>query len=237
MFNLDETFLLNNSYFLQKDLYLKSFLYSFGVFSFIDLLRGQVAEIDLLQLVPGFYLILLFISLIVLIVFSTFLLKLPLDIDNKKAAGTKTVFRINSINNSKISFFLFSMSALVTLTTTIPLSLDSFNSYGEKTLENLWSIDEVLNLETILLTTILSISQSPIVLLSGLTSEIIINSLPEYWKIISFIIFAISGLLTPTIDGYTQLSFAFSSFTLFFLVISILEKRLNLKLTGTLVLA
>ena len=61
MFNLDETFLLNNSYVVQKDLYLKSFLYSFGVFSFIDLLRGQVAEIELLQLVPGFYLILLFI--------------------------------------------------------------------------------------------------------------------------------------------------------------------------------
>jgi hypothetical protein len=103
MFNLDETFLLNNSYVVQKDLYLKSFLYSFGVFSFIDLLRGQVAEIDLLQLVPGFYLVLLFISLVVLTVFSTFFLKIPLEIDNKKAGGTKTTFRINSINNSKIS--------------------------------------------------------------------------------------------------------------------------------------
>jgi Sec-independent protein secretion pathway component TatC len=203
----------------------------------MELLRAQVAEIDLLQLVPGFYLVLLFISLIVLTFFSTFFLKIPLDIDNKKAGGTKTTFRINSINNSKISFFLFSMSVLVALTTTIPLSLDSFNSYGEKTLENLWSIDEVLNLETILFTTLLSISQFPIVLLAGLTSEIVINSLPEYWKIISFIIFAVSGLLTPTIDGYTQLSFAFSAFALFFLIISILEKRLNLKLTGTLILA
>jgi Sec-independent protein secretion pathway component TatC len=203
----------------------------------MELLRAQVAEIDLLQLVPGFYLVLLFISLIVLTFFSTFFLKIPLDIDNKKAGGTKTTFRINSINNSKISFFLFSMSILVALTTTIPLSLDSFNSYGEKTLENLWSIDEVLNLETILFTTLLSISQFPVVLLAGLTSEIVINSLPEYWKIISFIIFAVSGLLTPTIDGYTQLSFAFSAFALFFLIISILEKRLNLKLTGTLILA
>jgi hypothetical protein len=203
----------------------------------MELLRAQVAEIDLLQLVPGFYLVLLFISLIVLTFFSTFFLKIPLDIDNKKAGGTKTTFRINSINNSKIFFFLFSMSILVSLTTTIPLSLDSFNSYGEKTLENLWSIDEVLNLETILFTTLLSISQFPVVLLAGLTSEIVINSLPEYWKIISFVIFAVSGLLTPTIDGYTQLSFAFSAFALFFLIISILEKRLNLKLTGTLILA
>jgi hypothetical protein len=237
MFNLDETFSLNNSYFFQKDLYLKSFLYSFGVFCFIELLRGQVAEIDLLQLVPGFYLILLFISLIVLILFSTFIIKIPLDLDNKKSSGTKTIFRINSITNSKISFFLFSMSALFGLTTTIPLSLDSFNSYGEKTLENLWSIDEVLNLETILFTTLLSLSQLPVILLTGLTSEIFINLLPEYWKIISFSIFAIAGLLTPTIDGYTQLSFAFSAFSLFFVIINILEKRLNLKLTGTLILA
>jgi len=131
----------------------------------------------------------------------------------------------------------FSSGGLGEAQTNLLLSLDSFNSYGEKTLENLWSIDEVLNLETILFTTLLSISQFPVVLLAGLTSEIVINSLPEYWKIISFIIFAVSGLLTPTIDGYTQLSFAFSAFALFFLIISILEKRLNLKLTGTLILA
>jgi hypothetical protein len=222
---LDETFSLDNSYFSQKDLYLKIFLYSFGVFSFMELLRAQVAEIDLLQLVPGFYLVLLFISLVVLTVFSTFFLKIPLEIDNKKAGGTKTTFRINSINNSKISFFLFSMSVLVALTTTIPLSLDSFNSYGEKTLENLWSIDEVINLEAVLLIILIFLSQFPSVIVSILTNEIGANYLPEFWKPISLIIFLASGFLTPTIDGYTQLSFAFSALTLYLLVINVIKKH------------
>jgi len=60
MFNLDEPLVINNSYFVQRDLYLKAFLYSVGVVTFIDFLRNQVSEINLLQLVPGFYLVLLF---------------------------------------------------------------------------------------------------------------------------------------------------------------------------------
>jgi hypothetical protein len=58
MFNLDEPLVINNSYFVQRDLYLKAFLYSFGVIIFIEIVRSQIAEIDLLQLIPGFYLIL-----------------------------------------------------------------------------------------------------------------------------------------------------------------------------------
>ena len=69
MLNLDETFELNNTYVVQRDLYLKGFLYSFGVVIFIELIRGQVAEVNLLQLIPGFYLIVLFISFVVILYF------------------------------------------------------------------------------------------------------------------------------------------------------------------------
>ena len=65
MLNLDETFEINNSYIIQRDLYLRGFLYSSGVIIFIELVRAQVAEVDLLQLIPGFYLIVLFISFLV----------------------------------------------------------------------------------------------------------------------------------------------------------------------------
>jgi len=75
MFNLDEPLVINNSYFVQRDLYLKAFLYSVGVVTFIDFLRNQVSEINLLQLVPGFYLVLLFFSLILLIFSSDFFCK------------------------------------------------------------------------------------------------------------------------------------------------------------------
>ena len=36
MLNLDETFEINNSYIIQRDLYIKGFLYSFGVVIFIE---------------------------------------------------------------------------------------------------------------------------------------------------------------------------------------------------------
>ena len=55
MLNLDETVETNDAYIIQRDLYIRSVVYSFGVVIFIDIIRNQVAEINLLQLIPGFY--------------------------------------------------------------------------------------------------------------------------------------------------------------------------------------
>ena len=68
------------------------------------------------------------------------------------------------------------------LNSVIPLSLDSFNSYGEKTLENIWSFDEVISLEIILLSILLLLCQIPLILIVSLNNEKEINVLPEYWK-------------------------------------------------------
>ena len=39
MLNLDETFEINNTYVVQRDLYLRGFLYSFGAVVFIEIVR------------------------------------------------------------------------------------------------------------------------------------------------------------------------------------------------------
>ena len=72
MLNLDETVENNNTYLVQRDLYLRGLAYSLGVVSLIDIVRGQVAEVNLLQLIPGFYLILVFIAFLFLVSFSDF---------------------------------------------------------------------------------------------------------------------------------------------------------------------
>ena len=77
MLNLDETLTTISSYNFQRDLFSKSFLFSFTVITFVDILRGQVAEVNLLQLIP-IYLILLFISFLYLVFFSNLLTYLPL---------------------------------------------------------------------------------------------------------------------------------------------------------------
>jgi hypothetical protein len=69
MLNLDETLATTSLYNVQRDLFSKSIIFSFAVVIFVDILRGQVAEVNLLQLIPGFYLILLFISFLYLVFF------------------------------------------------------------------------------------------------------------------------------------------------------------------------
>jgi hypothetical protein len=229
MLNLDETFELNNTYVVQRDLYLKGFLYSFGVVIFIELIRGQVAEVNLLQLIPGFYLIVLFISFVVILYFSDLLVQVPIQSDNEKIFGTKTIEKAETAISIKLGYLLFYGCLITSLNSVIPLSLDSFNSYGEKTLENIWSFDEVISLEIILLTILLLLCQIPVIFIVSLNNEKEISILPEYWKTLSFIVFIASGILTPTIDGYTQLSFAFSALSLYLIIIIILTKRLDIK--------
>ena len=232
MLNLDETLYLTDLYTKQKDFYLKSFLYSFGVLIFVDILRSQVSEVNLLQLIPGFYLILLFFSFLFLVITSDFIFGFSKDLDNKKEFGTKTLNKIDLFVLNRFSFFFLSLILLFVLNSVIPLSLDSFNSYGEKTLENIWSFDEVLSLEIILLIILITLSQVPILIVTYISTEKDSQILPEYWKILSLVIFLISGFLTPTIDGYTQLSFSFSAISLYFILINLIQKRVNVRFNG-----
>ena len=236
MLNLDETVETNNAYIIQRDLYIRGLLYSLGVVIFIDIIRNQVAEINLLQLIPGFYLILLFISFVLLVFSSDLFNRIPFDFDNNKSLGTKTITRMEGAILLKFGLSLFLLGTIISLNTIIPLGLDAFYSYGEKTLENFWSFDEVLNLETILLTVLITLSQIPVVSLNTLNTEKDVNFLPEFWKTLSLVIFLASGFITPTIDGYTQLSFALSAISLYLIVISILEKRVNVKFNTTSIL-
>jgi Sec-independent protein secretion pathway component TatC len=99
-------------------------------------------------------------------------------------------------------------------------------------LENLWSFNEVLNLELILLFFLSIISQIPNIAKLNFATEKATNLLPKIWKIVILTIVIFSGFLTPTIDGYTQLSFAFSSISLYLLFLIFLKKRSNLKYQG-----
>ena len=107
MLNLDETLESTFTYSIQKDFFSKFFFYSLGVLSFINFLREQIPEIKLIQLIPGFYILLLFTSLSYLFFASDFQSNLPSEIDFKKEYGTKTIGKISLILISKTSNFFF----------------------------------------------------------------------------------------------------------------------------------
>jgi uncharacterized membrane protein len=230
MFSLDYTFFSDLFYIIQTDFYAKGLFYFSGVILFFEILRNQISEVDLLQLIPGFYFFLFFLLFIFLVLSSDFIYRLPIEIDSIKGYGTKTTNKMELNILAKFSFFLFSTILLIVLNTVIPLSLDSFNYSGEKTLENTWSLNEVLLLETILLVILVSISQIPLFFIINFNTQKVINIFSKIWKILIFSITVIAGFLTPTLDGYTQLSFAISTFSFYLLIINFLQKRSFLKL-------
>lgn len=230
MFALDDTFLFEIFYVAQTDFYLKGFIYFTGVILFLEILRTQISEVDLLQLIPGFYFFLFFISFLTIFFFSETLLRVPSEIDNLKVSGTRVTNKIELNILLKISFFLFSVLIFIILNSVLPLSLDSFNSSGEKTLDNTWSFSEVLGLELILLLILTIISQVPLFFILNFNTQKVIVVLSQFWKFLIFIITLIAGFLTPTLDGYTQISFALSSFLFYLFIINVLQKRTLLKL-------
>lgn len=236
MLNLDETLFANTGYTKQRDIYIRILLFAGGVVAFVEYLRGQVSEVNLLQLIPGFYLLLLFTSLVYLVGFSDFFQNIYPSVDDKKSLGTKTKNKLETLSLLKFSTFLFFLCILTITNTVIPLSLDSFNNYGEKALENVWSFDQVLTLEITLYIILIIISQIPIIVVANFSNEKDLRTMPELWRIISVSIFTIAGMLTPTIDGYTQLSFSFSALILYLIIIYVTSKKVNTKFPGTLTL-
>lgn len=229
MLNFEQSFTKIQNYNNQKDTFLKVFFCFFPVITFLDIIRAQISEMSLLQLIPGFYFILVFFFLGILLVFTNLLTGYLSYQDNKKEHGTKTKTKIKYSKNLKqsFSFFFFTFSLATILF--FPLSLDSFNSYGEKTLENLWSLNEVLNLEAILLLLVTTLSQFPIFFLVYVNLEKDNQAFPTFWKALSFFSFLLAGIITPTIDIATQLIFASSTIFFYFLILYFLQKRLKLR--------
>jgi Sec-independent protein secretion pathway component TatC len=229
MLNLEETLELLPSYIIQRDLYLKGIVYSFGSLIFVEFLRGQISEVNILQLIPGFYFLLLLISFLFVILLSNFILRFPFQLDRQKRWGTKTIRKNEFLILLKFCFFLFSAGMLIVLNTLIPISLDFFNSTGVKTLENTWSFGEVLGLEIFLLLVLSILFQLPVFFVLGEYNENEVKLFPNVWKPLSLSIFVFSGMITPTIDGYTQISLASAALSLYIIVITLLLKRLDIK--------
>lgn len=230
MFCLDDSFVFENFYIFQSDFYTKGIVYFLGVILFFELLRSQISEVDLLQLIPGFYFFLFFVSFLLLTYISDIFLRLPIEIDLIKSYGARVTSKIEINIYLKISFFLFSTLLGIVLNTVVPLSLDSFNSSGEKTLENTWSLTEVLVIEILLLAILMAISQIPMYFIFYFNTAYKSNQLTQFWKLLGFALTIIAGFLTPTLDGYTQLSFALSAFSFYLYILNFLQKRALLKL-------
>lgn len=232
MLNLPETLAFVVPYKKQRGNFFRFFLLIFAVFFWLEVLRNQVPEINLLQLVPGLYLFLVLFVVIILLVFISTLFLLPFELDMVKQSGTKTIERMRKQIFLKFAVSVFSFIFVFLVNIFLPLSLDSLISYADDNLENLWSFDEVLVLEFSLASLLVIISQFPVIFIFSYTERNIFRKLPKKWRLVTLLSFVFAGSLTPTIDALTQSVFAFTSILFYGMVILVLQKRKTMKFIG-----
>jgi len=225
MYSVDENFFLEIVSFACLDFYPNIAGYISIIFLFLDGTRNQIPDIDLLQLVPGSYFFLCLLSLIFFLLQSQILNRLPFEFDSIKSIGIKGKIKLELNILLTISFFLFSNVLLISLNTIIPISLDYFENSGEKTLQNFWSLSEIFELETFLFFFLLSFSQIPLIFIFNWNTLNSVKIVSKFWKVILFFMTILAGILTPTLDGSTQLSFVLFTLSFYlFLVNSVLKK-------------
>lgn len=232
MFTSDISVVGEENYLFQRDLFFKYILCLIGMFTFIEIIRGQIAEVNLLQLIPGVYFFLLFLASFFLLSFSTLYNRTTFQYENLEKGSKKYLPRIKIYLVKKFSLVLFYWSMIASFYGAIPISLDSFSSSGEKSLENLWSFNEVISVEIVILSALLTFSQTPLCYLFYSTQEDLIKTFPNSWKKFSFAAFLGAGVFTPTLDGYTQISFAVSLLSVFVLLVFFLQRRVKTKISS-----
>jgi hypothetical protein len=107
MFTVEENLELTINYNTERDSFLRFLTLSPGIFVFVECIRNQIPEVNLLQLVPGFYLVLLFISLFFVFFLSSFFLEKPFQFEKNTECGMKTIQVIQYPLAIKFSTFFF----------------------------------------------------------------------------------------------------------------------------------
>lgn len=225
MFDFGEGFDEYLEYAEQRDSFIRNIVSSFASFSFLGLIRAQIPEVDVLQLVPGYYFLLVFLSFLFLIIFGEKIFRPVLETDEELGTGVKNTDRGKLILEQRITFYLLFTLVLFITHTILPISLDSFNSYGTNNVENYWSLDRILELEILLLALLSTFSQTPISLMATQNEQEYTGTLPRSWKLFIFFSLLAAGILTPTVDGSTQISFAISGLVLYFYSLNSLRKQ------------
>ncbi len=229
MFNLLSSLKKSDLYNSSFSFFSQGFFQICNVFIIVKLIRNQVPEIRFLQLIPGYYLILLFLFILLFFLFTNFFTFFPSLLDNQKTLGSKILNKNFYFINNKFLYFFFIFSFFASTNYILPNSLDAFYAYSEKTLENFWSFNDLLKIEFFLLLSLNLISQLPLFSYYFISNEIKIFKFLKYFKFSIFFILLLSGFLTPTVDLYSQILFIIFSMLIYGISIHFLIKRIFIK--------
>jgi Sec-independent protein secretion pathway component TatC len=229
MFNINKSLISSNFYLKYFPLFSQFLFQAVTIFTILEFIRLQLPEIKLLQLIPGYYFFILVIFIISFFSIISIIVYFPSLFDSEKGLGSKNITKIQYFVVNKFLYFLVFASLFISINFILPGQFDNFYSYTEKTLENIWSFQELINLEVTLLILLFLVTQLPILVFYLLNINLKIISLPKSFKFFSFFVLLLSGFLTPTVDATSQIIFSLFTLILYLISIHFLIKRFNIK--------
>jgi|LakMenEpi03Aug12_release.lakeMendotaPanAssembly.Ray.scaffolds.fasta_scaffold00561_14 hypothetical protein len=223
MLNVKETRYLFFLYKKQKDFLIRTPFFLFTSIIFLESIRGYAPDVELLINTPATYVFCFLVVFLILMFFSSFLNELSLFVDAKKVRGVKRIDKLLRKQRLK-SFFLLTFTGLyIVILIILPCSLDSITTViAQQTNKNYLSFEQIGSIEIGLFVNSLFYFQLPSFVICPGYSEIQYDSFIYYYKEYSFVVSFLAGIITPTVDVPTQLTFiVLGNFFYFYVILSI----------------
>jgi len=223
MLNVKETRYLFFLYKKQKDFLIRTPFFLFTSIIFLESIRGYAPDVELLINTPATYVFCFLFVFLILMFFSSFLNELSLFVDAKKVRGVKRIDKLLRKQRLK-SFFLLTFTGLyIIILIILPCSLDSITTViAQQTNKNYLSFEQIGSIEIGLFINSLFYFQLPSFVICPGYSEIQYDSFIYYYKEYSFVVSFLAGIITPTVDVPTQLTFiVLGNFFYFYVILSI----------------
>jgi len=223
MLNVKETRYLFFLYKKQKDFLIRTPFFLFTSIIFLESIRGYAPDVELLINTPATYVFCFLVVFLILMFFSSFLNELSLFVDAKKVRGVKRIDKLLRKQRLK-SFFLLTFTGLyIIILIILPCSLDSITTViSQQTNKNYLSFEQIGSIEIGLFINSLFYFQLPSFVICPGYSEIQYDSFIYYYKEYSFVVSFLAGIITPTVDVPTQLTFiVLGNFFYFYVILSI----------------
>ncbi len=229
MFNIAKSLEISTFYNQNFSIFSKLIFQLILAFIALEFIRQELAEIKFLQLIPGYYFLLIFFFIIIYFLINSFFTFFPSFLDSKTFLATKSIKKSHYFLFSKFFYFAAFIVLFTSLNSLIPGQFDTFYNYSENTFENFWSFEEFLNFQCILLLILLIISQLAILIFYLLNNHIKSLKLLESFKFSLFAILFLSGVITPSVDLISQIIFSFFAIFFYLFTIHFLLKRISIK--------
>lgn len=229
MFSQDNTFDHQPMYVVQHSKLVRILPYLLVTIELTYFIRQQIPNIRLVQLIPGFIIFTLAFFFSFCYFSSFYTSKTCQGSDYRQKWGIKNLGFLNRKTQHKLRMLVFSICNYLCSIFFLPLGLQYATSYNRIS-ANAWAVTEFFTVEFSLIFLTNLFYLFPFSIIYRFNCETKLKKLVSSWKFIWFFNLVLAAIVTPTVDGITQLTYFFFFIILSYFYLLFLQKRFSYQL-------